>query len=131
MNEYILLYIFAAVFGISIIGFIYQYWPKKKPTIIQQTHTLKVKRDWLATGRINFIGDWENVEENRPSDFYVQVEENRLLYNVDDSINTEIRWRQASLNEVKRIVARYHQHLEEHPELARNDPMTMDSSSFV
>ena len=79
-----------------------------------------VKRDWMATGRINAVaGDarkrddvWQNCEDDFPADWLVTVQEDRLVSDVSGDANVEIRWRKATKGEVKAIVASYHKHVE-------------------
>ena len=79
-----------------------------------------VKRDWMATGRINAVaGDarkrddvWQNCEDDFPADWLVTVQEDRLVSDVSGDANVEIRWRKATKHEVKAIVASYHKHVE-------------------
>src|SRR6266511_6362988 len=84
---------------------------RKRPNTISK-YEATVKRDWMTTGRINFVGHWESIKDaHDPHYLYAQVEENRITENMGGGDNVEIRWRNASLSEVKQIVVRYHQFL--------------------
>jgi len=75
-----------------------------------------VKRDWIATGRIDFATDEESnaSEAERPAEFKLLVEERRIVQSIAGNENLEIQWRLASLKEAKVVIAQYHQFLGEH-----------------
>jgi hypothetical protein len=75
-----------------------------------------VKRDWVATGRIDFATrlDATNVgDAERPSEFRLLVEERRIVESITGIENLEIQWRLATLKEAKAVIAQYHSYLSE------------------
>ena len=74
-----------------------------------------VKRDWVPTGRIDFATRlFGNLEDSdQPSDFWLIVEERRIVESITGNENLEIQWRLATLNEAKVVVAQYHKYLSE------------------
>jgi hypothetical protein len=74
-----------------------------------------VKRDWVATGRIDFAtrlnGDF--TDANQPSEFKLLVEERRIVESIAGNENLEIQWRLATLNEAKAVVTQFHKYLSE------------------
>jgi hypothetical protein len=74
-----------------------------------------VKRDWVATGRIDFAtrlnGNAEDAEQ--PSEFKLLVEERRVVESIAGNENLEIQWRLATLREAKAVVTQYHKYLSE------------------
>src|SRR5262249_31762978 len=75
-------------------------------------HQGVVKRDWLATGRIDFATK-ANATEEQPGEFKLLVEERRIVESVAGNENLEIQWRLASLAEAKTVVTQYHKYLGE------------------
>lgn len=75
-----------------------------------------VKKDWVATGRIDFATqDGTGTEDpDRPAEFKLLVEERRIVESIAGNENLEIQWRLASLKEAKVVIAQYHQHLSDH-----------------
>ncbi len=74
-----------------------------------------VKRDWVATGRIDFatrlLGNTADAEQ--PSEFKLLVEERRIVESIAGNENLEIQWRLATLKEAKAVVTQYHKYLSE------------------
>jgi hypothetical protein len=74
-----------------------------------------VKRDWVATGRIDFAtrlnGDAEDADQ--PNEFKLLVEERRIVESIAGNENLEIQWRLATLKEAKAVVTQYHKYLSE------------------
>jgi hypothetical protein len=73
----------------------------------------KVHRDWLATGRVNLVGDAEpepgtTVTEILPERFTLLVEENRLITTLADVPTVETHWRWPTRAEARVIMKRYH-----------------------
>ena len=65
-----------------------------------------VKRDWVATGRIDFATNLDsNDDPNQPSEFKLLVEERRIIESVCGNENLEIQWRLATLKEAKTVAA--------------------------
>jgi hypothetical protein len=74
-----------------------------------------VKRDWMATGRIDFATrlSGDGTDADQPSEFKLLVEERRIVESIAGNENLEIRWRLATLKEAKAVVTQYHQYLSE------------------
>jgi hypothetical protein len=71
-----------------------------------------VKRDWVATGRIDFATR-DPADADQPSEFKLLVEERRIVESIAGNENLEIQWRLATLKEAKAIVSQYHKYLSE------------------
>ncbi len=72
-----------------------------------------VKREWHSTGRIDFStpsGDGV-VNDERPQEFRLLVEEQKVVESIAGSENLEIQWRHATLREAKAVVTQYHRYL--------------------
>jgi len=74
-----------------------------------------VKRDWVATGRIDFATrlDGDASDANQPSEFKLLVEERRIVESIAGNENLEIQWRLATLKDAKVVVTQYHKYLSE------------------
>ncbi|HKA72268.1 MAG TPA: 50S ribosomal protein L7/L12 [Xanthobacteraceae bacterium] len=74
-----------------------------------------VKRDWVATGRIDFATQLTTTpgDNDRPSEFKLLVEERRIVESIAGNENLEIQWRLATLREAKTVVTQYHTYLSE------------------
>jgi hypothetical protein len=74
-----------------------------------------VKRDWIATGRIDFATrlNGDGTDADQPSEFKLLVEERRIVESIAGNENLEIQWRLATLKEAKAVVTQYHQYLSE------------------
>ena len=71
-----------------------------------------VKRDWIATGRIDFATR-DPADADQPSEFKLLVEERRIVESIAGNENLEIQWRLATLKEAKAVVSQYHKYLSE------------------
>ena len=74
-----------------------------------------VKQDWLPTRRIDFATQFEIGADNRdkPTEFKLLVEEQRIVESVAGNEKLEIHWRFATLDEAKTIVSHYNKYLHE------------------
>ena len=73
-----------------------------------------VKRDWVATGRIDFATHLDgDPADAGPSEFKLLVEERRIVESIAGNENLEIQWRLATLKEAKTVVTQYHKYLSE------------------
>ena len=74
-----------------------------------------VKQDWVPTRRIDFATRFEIGADNRdkPTDFKLLVEEQRIVESVAGNEKLEIQWRLATLDEAKTIVSQYNNYLHE------------------
>jgi len=97
-----------------------------------------VKRDWVATGRIDFATNLSgNDDPDQPSEFRLLVEERRIIESIAGNENLEIQWRAATLKEAKIVVTQYHQYLRENslirsifePDILPPESQNKDSSS--
>jgi len=72
-----------------------------------------VKRDWVATGRIDFATrlNGDASDANQPNEFKLLVEERRIVESLAGNENLEIQWRLATLKEAKAVVTQYHKYL--------------------
>jgi hypothetical protein len=74
-----------------------------------------VKQDWVPTRRIDFATQLEISDDNRdkPVEFKLLVEEQRIVESVAGNEKLEIHWRLATLDEAKTIVSHYNKYLHE------------------
>src|SRR5262249_5194520 len=75
-----------------------------------------IKRDWVATGRIDFPTSITKVTSNpgdydQPTEFKLLVEERRIVESLAGNENLEVQWRLATLREAKAVVTQYHKYL--------------------
>lgn len=101
-----------ALAGLLALGVVWWLLRRRGATDEAEPHVL---RDWLTTGRINFVANpkiMESEDENIPANFVLRVEESRLVADISGSPNLEIRWRSATKMEAKDVASQYHQHLE-------------------
>ena len=73
-----------------------------------------IKRDWVATGRIDFATRLDGnavPDADQPSEFKLIVEERRVVESVTGLENLEIQWRLATLKEAKAVISQYHRFL--------------------
>ena len=78
-----------------------------------------IKRDWVATGRIDFATSITEVTSNpgdydQPAEFKLLVEERRIVESLAGNENLEVQWRLANLREAKAVVKQYHKYLSDH-----------------
>ena len=74
-----------------------------------------VKQDWVPTRRIDFATQFEIGDDSRdkPVEFRLLVEEQRIVESVAGNEKLEIHWRLATLDEAKTIVSHYNKYLQE------------------
>jgi hypothetical protein len=74
-----------------------------------------IKRNWVATGRIDFatLLNGNAADADEPSEFKLLVEERRVVESVTGLENLEIQWRLATLKEAKAVISQYHRYLSE------------------
>ena len=94
---------FAAAAGVLVvvIGLLVLLKPKSKP---QQNTTASAadSKGWVLTGRIDF------VDPHSAGEHVLQVEETRIVKSPGGVEHREIRWRGATLDEVKVVLVSYH-----------------------
>jgi hypothetical protein len=62
-----------------------------------------VKQDWTGTGHIDFLG--AQLNSASPQTMALRVEEKKITENAMGQDVTELRWRLATLEEAKEVVA--------------------------
>src|SRR5262245_12824135 len=101
---------------------LYYYFPAAFPFFRHRANVPNqgvIKRDWVATGRIDFAttsitkvtSNPEDMDE--PTELKLLVEERRIVESLAGNENLEVHWRLATLREAKSVVTRYHQYLSE------------------
>jgi hypothetical protein len=80
-----------------------------------------VKRDWVATGRIDFATHItaNPGEYDQPSELKLLVEERRIVESLAGNENLEVQWRLATLREAKTVVTQYHRYLSDNSLIKR------------
>src|SRR5215470_8323709 len=99
----------------------YYFFPAAFPVFRRHAHVPNqgvIKRDWVATGRIDFATSITKVTSNpgdidQPTELKLLVEERRIVESLAGNENLEVQWRLATLREAKTVVTRYHQYLSE------------------
>jgi hypothetical protein len=71
---------------------------------------VKVLADWQPSGRIDFSCPDDVFDEDKPGAFTLRVEEYRTLQGPSGTTRVELRWRDATLAEAKRVVVHYNRH---------------------
>ena len=101
----------------------YYFFPAAFPVFWRQANVPNqglIKRDWVATGRIDFATTsitkvTSNPEDyDQPTEFKLLVEERRIVESLAGNANLEVQWRLATLSEAKAVVTQYHKYLSDH-----------------
>ena len=101
----------------------YYFFPAAFPVFWRQANVPNqgvIKRDWVATGRIDFTTtSMSEVTSNpddhdQPAEFKLLVEERRIVESLAGNENLEVQWRLATLREAKAVVKQYHKYLSDH-----------------
>jgi hypothetical protein len=100
----------------------YYFFPAAFPVFWRHAHVPNqgvIKRDWVATGRIDFATSIVKVTSNpedydQPTEFKLLVEERRIVESLAGNENLEVQWRLATLREAKAVVTQYHKYLSDH-----------------
>src|SRR5262245_44676809 len=98
---------------------LYYFFPAAFPAFVRHAQVPNqgvVKRDWVATGRIDFAASITKVTSNpgdmdQPTEFKLLVEERRIVESLAGNENLEVQWRLATLREAKAVVTQYHKYL--------------------
>jgi hypothetical protein len=95
---------------------VYRFFPNAFPASWHYANVPNqgvVKRDWVATGRIDFATQLTTNpgDNDQPTELKLLVEERRIVESIAGNENLEIQWRLATLREAKSVVARYHKYL--------------------
>ena len=101
---------------------IYYFFPEAFPAFWRHAHAPNqgvIKRDWVATGRIDFATLITKVASNpedydQPTEFKLLVEERRIVESLAGNENLEVQWRLATLREARAVVTQYHKYLSDH-----------------
>jgi hypothetical protein len=116
-------------FGLLLIALIagaflaYYFFPAAFPVFRRHAHIpnqLVIKRDWVATGRIDFATSTISEvtsnpdDHDQPAEFKLLVEERRIVESLAGNENLEVQWRLATLREAKAVVKHYHKYLSDH-----------------
>jgi hypothetical protein len=98
------------VLVVAIVGYIVSRRAKADPSLAGDD--LKIAHDWIPTGRIDFGGhSMADGAPDRPASFYLQAEDIRLLVSFSGIERKEIRWRNATPSEAKRVVNIFHRQM--------------------
>ena len=101
----------------------YYFFPAAFPVFWRQGNVPNqgvVRRDWIATGRIDFATSTitevaSNPEDyDQPAEFKLLVEERRIMESLAGNENLEVQWRLATLREAKAVVTQYRKYLSDH-----------------
>ena len=93
---------FAAAAGVLVIvGLLILLKPKSKRQR-NITSSAADSKEWVLTGRIDFI------DPHSAGELVLQVEETRIVNSPSDIEHREIRWRRATLDEGKMVLVSYH-----------------------
>jgi len=142
----LLLYLLPVIALIAGAFLVYYVFPGAFAPLLHHAHRPNqgvIKRDWVATGRIDFAAQITKIKSNpgdidEPTEFKLLVEERRIVESIAGNENLEIQWRLATLSEAKAVVTQYHKYLSENlliksiPELSassRSSMTTQDSAS--
>jgi len=101
---------------------LYYFFPAAFPPFLHHAHQPNqgvIKRDWVATGRIDFATSTTKVtskseDYDQPTEFKLLVEERRIVESLAGNENLEVQWRLATLREAKAVVTQYHKYLSDH-----------------
>ena len=101
----------------------YYFFPAAFPVFWRQGNVPNqgvVRRDWIATGRIDFATSTISEvtsnpdDHDQPAEFKLLVEERRIVESLAGNENLEVQWRLATLREAKAVVKHYHKYLSDH-----------------
>jgi|SRR5262245_33039744 len=96
---------------------LYYFFPAVFSPFLHHAHQPNqgvIKRDWVATGRIDFAAQVTKTnpgDMDQPTEFKLLVEERRIVESIAGNANLEIQWRLATLREAKAVVTQYHKYL--------------------
>jgi len=115
----VLFYVLPVIVVIAGAFLLYSLFPAAFPAFLHHAHRPNqgvIKRDWVATGRIDFAAQITKIKTNpgdmdQPTEFKLLVEERRIVESIAGNENLEIQWRLATLREAKAVVTQYHKYL--------------------
>jgi hypothetical protein len=100
----------ATILALAVIGYIVSRRASEDQSPLGDD--LKIAHDWIPTGRIDFGGNsMADGAADRPATFYLQAEDIRLLVSFSGIERKEIRWRNATPSEAKRVVSIFHRQM--------------------
>jgi hypothetical protein len=101
--------ILAIAVAAAMIGYgIYTFSKKDEPDPLFAGVSGTLKEDWTRTGNIDFHA--VAVESNSPQQLILRVEERKVVENSMGQEVTQLRWRLATVEEAKEIVACWNAH---------------------
>src|SRR6476660_8941371 len=119
----------------------YYFFPAAFPVFRRHAHVPNqgvIKRDWVATGRIDFAASITKVTSNpedydQSTEFKLLVEERRIVESLAGNENLEVQWRLATLREAKAVVTQYHKYMSENSlfKTVREESITVPPSKKV
>src|SRR5579864_3387821 len=93
----------------AMIGYgIYTFRKKDEPDPLYGTVTGTLKEDWTRTGNIDFQAG--ALESASPQQLVLRVEEKKIMENSMGQEVTQLRWRLATVEEAKEVVACWNAH---------------------
>ena len=105
----------AIILAIALIGYLITRRASVDPSHLGEE--VKVVHDWVPTGRIDFAGpSMDASAADTPASFYLKAEDIRLLVSFSGIERKEIRWRNATLNEAKRVVNIFNRQMAKEPD---------------
>ena len=115
----VLLYVLPVIVVIAGAFLLYCLYPGAFPAFLHHAHRPNegvIKRNWVATGRIDFSASITKVTSNpedydQPTEFKLLVEERRIVESLAGNENLEVQWRLATLREAKAVITQYHKYL--------------------
>src|SRR5215470_626013 len=120
--NYVLIYGLPLIVLMAAAFLAYYFFPAAFPVFRRHANVPNqgvIKRDWVATGRIDFASSITEVTSNpkdhdQPAEFKLLVEERRIVESLAGNENLEVQWRLATLREAKAVVKQYHKYLSDH-----------------
>lgn len=80
---------------------------RSRPAVTEPAETLTPVSDWKPTSKIDFGCADVITDENVPMRLFLRSEEYRVLQSMSGTKRIELRWRDATLAEAKRLVVRH------------------------
>jgi hypothetical protein len=93
----------------AVIGYgIYTFRKKDEPDLLYGNVAGTLKEDWTRTGNIDFHAG--ALESTSPQQLILRVEERKIMENSMGQEVTQLRWRLATVEEAKEVVACWNAH---------------------
>jgi hypothetical protein len=101
--------VIAIAIAAAMIGYgIYTFRKKDEPDPLYGNVAGTLKEDWTRTGNIDF--HLVTLESNSPQQLILRVEEKKIMENAMGQDVTQLRWRLATIEEAKEVVACWNAH---------------------